>query len=128
MPITRQGPVHNMDTQEKLAMLPANKRFTRAIAHRLLRLRNIEHRADATLDELLVIMQIHNVSVEMPAPGCIEPDVPADPKDWTESPADDGYPKHIGKLKALCKRRGLSFHPKAKRADLVRLLNGENFT
>ena len=56
MGITRNSPVHNMDTNQPLAMFLPSKRFTRAQAHRLLKTNNVPHDPSAPMQHLLYLL------------------------------------------------------------------------
>lgn len=133
MPVTRHGPVHNMDTNEVLKLRQPHERFTRAQAHRLLRLKEIPHDPGATMEQMLYHMRMHNIEPQLTAPGIIEdkqqpqeeaPQIGVK-RDWRHQIAEDGYPRGNVVLRGMCKDRGIKTTQTMKRAELVRLLQDE---
>ena len=131
MPLVKQGPVKNFDTDEELKLLGPTQRVTRSTIRRILKRYKIKCDPGITTEQGLNLMQIHNIPFDRVPPGPVT-DVNGDviskkKKKKTNGMeldfAADGYPKHIGKLKKMCKERNISFPQTAKRADLVKKLN-----
>ena len=68
------------------------------------------------MDQLLYVMQMNNLQPTVVPPGSID----VTPE---EQHATDGYPSNMGKLKGLCKKRGIKFSNKDKRVDLIAKLD-----
>ena len=116
MPITRTGPVHNMDTEEPLQMRAPTQRFTRSQAHRILKQNKIAHDHGAPMEQLLYLMGMHNITPVILPPGHIgeRPKLTVVKTDW---------PNNVPKLRALCKEKKIMFKLTDKKVDLIKKLN-----
>lgn len=129
MGIVRHDPVKNLDTEQILDMRP--QRVTRSTLHRILKRYGVAHDPRGTLKMMQDLMELNNIPFDPVPPGPVtdlngniidfdpKPDLPKPIHDW----AEDGWPKHIGKVKKMCKERGIKFSRDAKREDLVIKLN-----
>ena len=146
MPITRHGPVINMDTEQVLRMPPSNQRITRSVISRILVRHNIHHDRTASKEKLLEILRANDIPLEPVPPGPVSTaqiiDI-ADEEDIDRQiailiarkkekegefghKAKDGYPAHIGMLKKLCKIKGIKMDPHDKRDILIARLEALN--
>lgn len=125
MGIVRNDPVMNLDTRQPLNMLPPTQRVTRSTLHRLLRMHRIQHSPGVSKEEAINLLYTNQIPFSPPPPGRVV-DMSGKPVDEVKKPLEfsaDGFPKHIGKLKKLCKDNGLKFPRNASRDDLVQMLN-----
>lgn len=131
MGIVRHDPVKNLDTDQTLH-IDQRQRVTRSTIHRILKRYGVQHDARASLQMMLSIMDMNNIPFDVVAPGPVTNTdgniIDFEPKDPIPNPlldfAADGFPKHIGKVKKMCKDRGIKFANKGTtRIDLIRLLN-----
>jgi len=142
MPITRNGPVMNMDSNQPLRMLSSNQRFTRAQAHRLLKMNNIKHDHSASMEHLLYLIQMHNITPVFIEPGKLGgkdeqiPEVEKAPKPVKEVPklalvegskaSEEALPNNVPKLRRMCKDRKIMFKLTDKKIELMNKLRGHN--
>lgn len=113
MPITRQGPVMNMDTEQELVFVAPNQRFTRAQAHRLLKHHGIDHNPGWGMKELMYALEVNDIQPAFIPPGSmIKPEKVIN------------LPNNVPKLRALCKQAGIQFKNTDKMVDLKGFLNG----
>ncbi len=129
MGIIKQDVVKNMDTDQALNMEP--QRITRSVCHRILKRYKVKHDVRGSLDYMLDIMRLNEIPFDPPKPGPVT-DVDGKIIDFERKPAlpnpnlefaEDGFPKHIGKVKGMCKERGIKFKNKGStRKYLVSLL------
>ena len=131
MPITRNGPVMNMDTDTPLIMRQPNQRFTRSTAHRILKAAGIKHDAGGAMEYLLYLIQMNNLQYTPPPPGPILKPVKQATEEFKEEMkkegkildlAPDGYPVRVFTLRKLCKERKILFKMTDKRIELIQKL------
>lgn len=128
MGITRNGPVHNMDTNQPLVMMLPSKRFTRAQAHRLLKTNNVPHDPSAPMQHLLYLMGMNNINPSMIPPGRL-------PEDNTEKESKkpvltlvSSLPNNVPKLRAICKEKKVMFKLTDKKSELLERLRQAGIT
>lgn len=128
MGITRNGPVHNMDSNQPLYMLPSDKRFTRAQAHRLLKANNIQHDPAAPMKQLEYLMDMNNIRPALIPPGKLPGEEKHEPKtvETTETNrkpvlalVKTDLPNNVPKLRAICKERKIPFKRTDKKEELM---------
>lgn len=131
MGIVRHDPVKNLDT-EQILNIDQRQRVTRSTLHRILKKYGIKHDARSSLNMMLDILNMNNIPFDVVPPGPVTDTngniIDFEPKDPIHNPlldfAEDGFPKHIGKIKKMCKDRGIKFTNKGStRKDLVEKLN-----
>jgi len=115
MPITRQSPVMDMDTNQPLNMGP---RASRLLLHRMLRAHGITHDVADTRDALLAICQRNNVQ-GFPAVPRETAQASARATEPVPVPDAQHFPRNVVHLRKLCKERGLKWERTDKRDDLV---------
>ncbi len=123
MPITRQGHIKNMDTDEPLVLRGPTERFTRGQAHRLLKMNDIPHEAGAPLKHLIELINIHNITPVFPPPGVLGEVQKVDFKEKPPEKFEYDWPNNVPKLRTLCKSRGIKFKMTDKKVDLIKKLN-----
>jgi hypothetical protein len=123
-------------------------RITRSVLHRILKKAGIVHNAAGTLDELMSVLRLNQVPLEPPPPGLLdlpeseEVDLDAQIAELMRKKAErdkvvpirreltsidnQGYPRHIGKLKAMAKRQGIDLKTTDKRADIIAKLEAKH--
>lgn len=126
MGITRNGPVLNMDNNEPLRLLGPTQRFTRAQAHRLLKMNNIKHDQSAPMDHLLYLIQMNNLPIMIPPAGRIFKEEP--PREYKVETkltlvSNNGLPNNVPKLRALCKEKGIKFKLTDNKETLYQRIN-----
>ena len=138
MAITRSGPVHNMDTNQPLVMLPPNKRFTRCQAHRLLKTSKILHDQGAPMSHLLYLIEVNNIRPVFLPPGKIEDPVVLqkieiktkviEVKNEKKIVGISGLPNNVPKLRVICKEKKIPFKRDDNKETLIRRIteNVEN--
>lgn len=124
MGIVRNDPFKNLDTDQPL---DPSRHVTRSTLHRILKRYGIQHDPRLPARGMMDLMEINNIPFDPPPPGpvtdpqgkIVDISEPKQTVDW----AQDGYPKHIGKVKKMCTERKIKFRRNAKRATLVKKLN-----
>lgn len=112
MPITRNGPVLNMDTEQPLVFSDPKKRFTRCQASRLLKYHEIKHDPSLPLNELMMIISMNNITPAFVPPGKMK----------TDEPKIIEFPNNVPKLRKMCKNLGIQYKMTDKKVDLIRKL------
>ena len=129
MGITRNGPVHNMDTNQPLVMMLPNKRFTRAQAHRLLKTNNVPHDPSAPMQHLLYLMGMNSINPSMIPPGKLPEDNAE--KESSKKPIltlVSSLPNNVPKLRAICKDKKVMFKLTDKKSELLERLRQAGIT
>ena len=140
MPIVRQDPVKNMDTDSPLIMRMPNQRFTRSSAHRILKAEGVKHDPSAPMETLIYLIQANNLQFVPPPPGPIRKPVKLATDEFKEELkqaekieklvkfASDGWPLLVPILRRMCKDKKIRWSMNDKRPALVMKLENHKRT